>query len=428
MMTSKYQEQIIDTIGRIAGKIIRTEGKGRLISSVIRNFLDQWSDGSSFKKKITSPVRSLLSRGMHHDVPEEPGSIAADVGRLITLFAASVNENRTLFPGIHDETRGDSIRDFIVNTDFGEIREMVEGCDEGVLKTLGAFNAHLWRYPAKVGTVVATLIPLINTAIRASREVMLPIVNAIGPDLFADIILSLVKGVNGTDTAKLVNTVKELYRRLHTGSLLVGKGNKPLLQMYLTDLMGEYFKEIDPELARKVSIMFAEDKEAIANAYADAASANPQILLSHIASIGAVKSSGIRAGNRRLSLIENLEETGLKAAVSESMTDLDTFEAAELINTASRVINKIHDARPDLVANLISGVVDSLKTQDIVRTAEWLVPDVVGALKPLASALMPILKRGISELTGDNETTGHGNYPDVSKFQGDTQPSSGGVR
>jgi putative sterol carrier protein len=397
------KEQIIDTIGRIAGKIIRTEGKGRLLSSVIRNFLAQWSLGSSFKKKITSPVRSLLSRGMHHEVPEEPGSIAADVGRLITLFAASVNENRTLFPGIHDETRGDSIRDFIVNTDFGEIREMVEGCDEGVLKTLGAFNTHLWRYPAKVGTVVATLIPLINTAMRASREVMLPIVNAIGPDLFADIILSLVKGVNGTDTAKLVNTVKELYRRLHTGSLLIGKGSKPLLQMYLTDLMGEYFKEIDPELARKVSIMLAEDKEAIANAYADAASANPQILLSHIASIGAVKSSGIRAGTRRLSLIENLDETGLKEAVTESMTDLDTFEAAELINTASRVINKIHDARPDLVANLISGVVDSLKTPDIVKTAEWLVPDVVAAIKPLATTVMPLFIKSLSELISPDE-------------------------
>jgi hypothetical protein len=123
-----------------------------------------------------------------------------------------------------------------------------------------------------------------------------------------------------------------------------------------------------------------------------------------------------------------LDETGLNAAVTESMSDLDTFEAAELINTASRVINKIHDARPDLVANLMSGVVDSLRTEDIVKTAEWLVPDLVEALKPLASAVMPVLKWGIFELTGDNGTTGHGNYPGGPKFQGDAESSSGGVR
>lgn len=418
MTTSKYQELIIDTIGRIAGKVIRTEGKGRLISSVIRNFLDQWSDGSSFKKKITSPVRKLLSRGRHHTVPEKPDSIAADMGRLITLFAASINENRSMFPGIHEETRGDSIRDFLVNTDFGEIREMVQGCDEGVLKTIEAFNGHLWRYPAKVGSIVATLIPLSNTAMRASREVMLPIVNAVGPDLFADIILSLVRGANGTDAAKLVNTVKEIYRRLHTGSLLLGKGSKPLLQVYLTDLLGAYFKEIDPELGKKISVMLAEGKETITTAYADAVSANPQLMLSRIASIGAVKSSDIRAGNRRLSLIEGLDEKSLEGAVTESMTDLDTYEAAELINTTSRVINKIHDARPDLVTSLISGVVDSIKIQDIVKTAEWLVPDLLEAFKPLVTAVMPVLKKGISELTEENEARGIGG----------AQSSAGGVR
>ena len=426
MITSKYQEQIIDTIGRIAGKVIRTEGKGRLISSVIRNFLDQWSGGSRFKKTIASPVIGLLSRGIYHEPPDDSGSIAADVGRLITLFAASVNENRTLFPGIHDDVRGNSIRDFIANTDFGEIREMVEGSDQGVLKTIEAFNEQLWRYPAKVGTLVATLIPLANTCVRTLREVLVPIEKTIGPDLFADIILSLVKGMNGAETAKLVNTVKEVYRRLHTGSLLVGKGSKSLLQIYFTDLMGAYFREIDPELVRKTRIMLAEDKEALANAYAEAVSANPRVLVSLIASLGAAKSSHIKATSRRLSLIENLDENSLKAAVSESVTDLDTFEVAELINTACRVINRIHDAKPDFVASLISGAVDSIRTEDISKTAEWLVTDLAEALKPLASALMPVLARGISELTGNGGDTSSDRYRGELKSVGD-MPSSSGV-
>ena len=92
------------------------------------------------------------------------------------------------------------------------------------------------------------------------------------------------------------------------------------------------------------------------------------------------------------------------------MTDLDTFEVAELINTACRVINRIHDAKPDFVASLISGAADSIRTEDIPKTAEWLVTDLAEALKPLASALMPVLAR-VSELTataGTRAVTGIG--------------------
>jgi hypothetical protein len=39
MITSKYQDQVMDIIGRIAGKVMKTKGTARLISSVVRNFL-----------------------------------------------------------------------------------------------------------------------------------------------------------------------------------------------------------------------------------------------------------------------------------------------------------------------------------------------------------------------------------------------------
>ena len=94
---------------------------------------------------------------------------------------------------------------------------MVEGSEPCVMKTIEAFNEQLWKYPAKVGTLVATIIPLMNTFIKATREILIPIEEKIGPDLLADIMLSIVKGINGADTAKLINAVREVIRRVHTG-------------------------------------------------------------------------------------------------------------------------------------------------------------------------------------------------------------------
>ena len=120
--------------------------------------------------------------------------IPAEVGRIITLLARAVNESHAQGAQADASGRGKSVQALLENLDFGEILEMVEGSDPYVIKAIETFNEELWKYPAKVGTLVATLIPLINIIIKSSREIMVPIEKAIGPDLLADIVLSLVKG------------------------------------------------------------------------------------------------------------------------------------------------------------------------------------------------------------------------------------------
>jgi hypothetical protein len=247
------------------------------------------------------------------------------------------------------------------------------------------------------------MIPLMNTFIKASREILVPIEKKIGPDLLADIMLSLVKGINGADSAKLINSLSEVIRRVHTGSLLLGKGGKPLFQIYLTDLLHDCLSEMDPELAKKIRIIFAQDREAIANAMAEALTDNPEIILSYLASLGSVTTSDIKAQSRKLGVVEEIDPDSLKAALSESMSDLDTYEIAGLVNTVCRVANRIHDAKPDIVSNTLSGVVDSVDSEEIKRTLQWVVPDMVDAIKPLATTVMPLFIKSLSELISPDE-------------------------
>jgi hypothetical protein len=401
MSTIYHKDRVYEAIGRIAGEVIRAKSTAKLISAVAKNIIGDWTGGSRIKKRLMSPVDWVLERIARKGDGKKPATapvIPAEVGRIITLLAAAANEANAKAAPVDEAIRGQSVRSLLQNLDFGEILEMVEGSEPHVLRAIETFNTELWKYPAKVGTLVATIIALLNILIKSSREILVPIEEAIGPDLLADIILSILKGITGADAAKLADAVREVIRRVHTGSLLLGKGGKSLFQVYLTDFITQFLSATDPELVRKVRIILAEDGEAVANATADALVANPHIALSYLASLGAVKTSGVKAKSRRLDVVEDMDEDGLKAAVSESVSDLDTYEIAELVNKACRVFNRIRNVNPDAVGAVMNSVVDSLDVEEIRSTASWLIPEVVSALRPVAAQVMPLIITGLGKL------------------------------
>ncbi|HOS96941.1 MAG TPA: hypothetical protein PLU54_04740, partial [Deltaproteobacteria bacterium] len=181
---------------------------------------------------------------------------------------------------------------------------------------------------------------------------------------------------------------------------------KPLFQTYLTGFLKECLPVIDPELAKKVRICLAEDAEAVANATSDALDANPGIVLSALSCLGGTASSRARGQSRKLKVLEDIDRSGFNDAVSESVSHLDTYEVAGLINAACRVIDRVHDARPDIVNNLAGGIVDSVDTEQVRRVARWLIPDLVEALRPLAPAIVPELVKGLQVLAAGEEGSG----------------------
>jgi len=275
---------------------------------------------------------------------------------------------------------------------------MVENSEECALKTVEAFNENLWKYPAKVGSILGTLLAAANTGIRSTREVLRPVEKNVSPDLLADLLLSLLKGLNAKEVANLVNSLCELTRRFHTGSSLLARGGKPLFQIYLTELLEEALPTIDPVLLGKAKIALAEDSGAIASALADALSRNPDLLLEMVSSYGAVKTPLITGASRKVRLFEEVDQGQLADAVSRGLSDLDTYEISELINAAIRIVNRVHEERPDVISSLLSSVVNSINTAEIKTASEWIIPEITEVLRPVTSEVAPSLIRGLSEI------------------------------
>ena len=401
-MVENTQSEINAVISRIAVKLVKNPATFPLISTIAQDLLNDWSSTSTIKKMFAFPVKKILP-GQVKDAPPEKTSLAADIGRLVTLLALSSNEERVRHPEGKTADRGKGSLDFLVNTDFGEILEVIEKSESGVKPAIAAFNEVLWTYPTKFTSLVAMLVPLFRMGVKLVNEFLAPIIDKVGPDLLADIFMALFRDLDSAELAKLVDGVNELIRRMHTGNLLIGKGDRSKFDMSLDEVMHAWHSAQNRYLKKMMPVYLGEMRESIANASERSLRDKEDLFLAQIGSMGAATSSEIKVKNARLRLYESVDQDKLGTVMAENLKEFDTYEAAGLINGFLRVLNQIHDVQPGILGSLLTGVVDSVSADEVSRTAAWLVPDLVDAVKPLAPAVMPELIKGWNDLVGDEE-------------------------
>ena len=372
-MSEQSSEEILGVVGQLAVKLMK-QNPG--LVSLGLDIMNQYRQSEKESGEAGSQT-----------------SIAADLGRLLTLWAASDNSQSEKKP-----EQEKTLNDFLANTDFGEILERLEKSEAGLQQTMDTFNQVLWSYPGKFGMLLLMFASLARIGVKGATEFIAPIRQYLGPDLFGDIVCTLVKDIKPEEIAKLVDAVGELIRRAHTGSQLLGQGDKSKLEVYLDDVMAAYHGARDPYLQKMVPVYLGEIRESFAKSSARALKAHPDILLARIASLGAVRTSALRVKTARLQTVESVEDERFGSVMTDVMKEFGTYDAAELVNTMCRILNKLHDVRPDLVGSVLAGIADSISSEEIRKTASWLVPDVVSAFKPLVQEIKPDLIRGLAEL------------------------------
>lgn len=362
----------------IAADVIRSGTARRLGRDVVLELLGSWSAKGGLRQAAARPLRWAAARLL---APSRDGGegIGPKVGMLLTTWARRLNAEHASDPACHARGRSRSVEAFLKGTDFGEIREMLERSRECTVRTIDAFNEALWKYPAKVGSILGSLVSILNTLVRVLSALTKPIERRVGPDLLADLILSLLKNVDAKAASELANDVCEIIRRLHTGNLLLARAGRPLFQVYLTELLEVAFERLDPELVTKAATALAQDKEAFACAVADALTARPELALSRVAAYGSMKTPWVRALSRKARFYDELDKNDLADALARGLAELDTYEIAQAINTLARVVNDLHETRPDMFANVARSIADSLDTHEIGKSVRWIMSELTEA-------------------------------------------------
>ena len=240
-----------EIVGRIGGDFIRAYARpgARMAAAIGHNLLAAWSSRGAIRKKLLRPLNRALGRIMRSPVakePMEPATLPADIARLLTELCAAGNRQHARSDRGANPRAGEKIRAFLENMDFGELMDAARAAEPRAYEAIEAFNRELWRYPAKVVSIVATLVALVNTGLGSAARLARPLTTNLGPDLTVDIFLSILRDLKAKEAGILAATLSEIVRRFQTGSLLLSRAGKPLFQIEMSAALESFIGQLDP--------------------------------------------------------------------------------------------------------------------------------------------------------------------------------------
>lgn len=318
------------------------------------------------------------------------------LGRWLSLQMQNVS-NLTADPQGFAEALEHPIRNLIASLDFGCLKEALEGSEEAIVTSIRMVNTTLWDYPAKFICLASLLPTMANIIVRSSRETLAPL-HAQAPDVLADVVFSLLRSLNGKAAGDLVNGLAEVIRQTHTGSALIGDQGKPQFGADLRVLLADFVSSLNPEVIVKARTALSEDMETIRNSWMETMAERPDLFLENLRHSACRRNPQIRATRKEVGLLADLPQDDVNEAISTSLSDLDTQELGETINTILRLLNTLRSSHPKALPGVLSGIAATIDTDELKDAASWIIPSAVTAVKPLAGAIMPSVIRGLAEL------------------------------
>ena len=444
----------LNALGRLVSAVLQTEECGDMIRAVAPGVLSAWAGESAIRKAaaglagriaaggfargakpagetviplledpefirgamdgmpalimaLTGALEAFI-RGLGKLPPEEKARvlgafiertrIGGHLGRDMTALARIVSDIHGQYPTFFTDRLLPGIREWIEDTDFGEIKECVDSSTEDIVSFIRALSEELWRYPAKVVCVLALAPSLLNTIVDSLREVMAPL-SKLAPDLLADVVLSLLREIDGTRIGKLINEGAELAKKINTGSALLGEQGSPQIPRDIAGLAADVLKAVDLDLLFKVRAMTAETAEAAGVLFMDLVGERPELARELVADRFREAARAARRLDRTIDMLERVFSGGDAAGgIARGLEEVDPQEISRLLSRIFSMLNRIHESSPALVREFLSQVLGSLDEHEAGETAGWLMEDLVSALKPIAPRVLPPVVRGMAEL------------------------------
>jgi len=356
---------------------------------------------------LTSAVGEGVAGLPSEDKARLLGEVVAGVdlgkaGTLLTSVARIANDARAADTARLPDALRPGVRAWARSVDFGELEAAVADLAEDGVGLAGMVSEEMWQHPAKVVCLLSVIPSVMNAGIQASTKTVEPM-NRLAPDLLADVLLALTREVKGEAIGRLVNEACELWRKAHTGSVLIGEQGQPQLPEDLSGLIGEVLRSLDVGLLLKARALLAETGEATDGALCGLLESHPELVREMLRAPFRRSASLSRRLARRTDLVERaLPDDEIAGEIRKGIGEVDGQELGDTVSRLLSILNTVRDGDPGVVRGVLSEALGSLDPHEVGRAVRWLVDDLVEALRPLAPEILPPLMRGLAELVTAN--------------------------
>lgn len=312
------------------------------------------------------------------------------IADIFTSFARTTDSLRSENPMFFSEKILPQIQNYLEHTDFGELREIFDNSKEDYHSFIVKTCDLAFEYPAKL-IILLSFIPGIANLFLLFFADITDKFTKLSPDMLADILLSFFREIDENTVGNCLNNLTEIVRQIHTGSALVGESGAPRFSMDLSEKTREVMGEIDPELFMKARNALIDGRETLIKTGMDIAAENPDFLVQQLNHLSVLRNSKARILKHKMDVMEDLSEEESVEALEKGLTAWTTYDLAEIINTISRMANRLHQHKPDVLISLVSEFTGSLDLDEIEETLGWLSTDMSKAVRPLARTVVPVV-------------------------------------
>lgn len=328
------------------------------------------------------------------------------LGRQLTAILRMLNSLHQADPLFFTKRITPHLREWIVATDFGELKECVDSSSADMVALLGAINEELWRYPAKVVCLMSIAPALLNTALDAARASLAPL-NRLAPDLLADVFLSLVREADGARLGALIAEAAEVLRKLYTGSELIGEQGRPRLPEDVARFAGEVIEAVDLEALIKVRTMTTEVLEQAGGRLMDILEERPELFRALITERFERLGRRVRMFARGMDSMEKaLSDAELADMLARGLTEIGSQDLALASGRFLEILNRVHDLRPGLLPDFLTQLTGAMDARGLGETVGWFMEGLGRAIEPIAPEVVPPLLKaaaGIIAAAGEGE-------------------------
>lgn len=400
----RVKDEALDLLRQILSEVIRTPEFKRARDGLIQRALSYWTA----ENPLARPEEGRMTEGAG---PEgEAGESATrtnlaelavwgNLGRLLTLGARYLAEKDKTEPDRWARLLEKPLKDILMNTDFGYLYEMVSASEGRTLATQEMIQTVMSEFPTKSGILPALRFRKTNTAMK-KRERALKSMENYTPEMLVSSMVNLFNELIEPEAlGALVQAAAEWVRRIHVGSAILGEAETPMIEGALRNKLRDAWAHVDPILFGKALVALAEEAEGISSAILTATADEPELLRAIVTSYGARKNPKIRQTRKKAELLEELVASGNGSEhIEAGLADLNTQELGDTLNAWLRMINQMHDARPEAVLTPLASLASMIDWDELRTASEWIMPDMIESIRPIAGAVMPSLLHGLCDL------------------------------
>jgi len=338
------------------------------------------------RKEIINRLAASLSTGPAGEMINSFARIMINLHRDDPEFLT-----RALTPGLEK---------LIDGTDFGELKNFLNDALKDMTALVKAANGMLFERPAKLVLLLSNIPQFGNMLTKVFTDLFTRF-NEFPPDLFADVILSILREVDAKTVALLTNETLELVRKIHIGSALIGNPGMPQARLDLTQFIEKVTADLDHELLWKVKGFLAQSREQFELSRLTVLKSRPDLVLERLRNAPELKNYQFKSANERLALLENMPEDTTSAALAEGIARVDANLMAEWVNLTTLLFNRLNDSDSDLLPGLVEEFISTLDLYEVEEAIKWTAANLSGALKPVGSILMPNLIKMAADWISD---------------------------